>query len=733
MCLIKARQQWCWLAVVVILLVFGVCHGVGVLILIFLLIIGRLMTMRQPQLVMMTLISVMVYTPLLWQSHQSLIAPTVEQRRIVTVIPHWATMRRYEGGYQVEGVWRHQRVMVQVMSDKAPNTQRGLTGEAIISNGKQARVPYGFCQRLWLKSRHLSGSLSMKHPNATPIHQPLLWRLQMRVHTYLQRFPTFIRTYGQMLCLGLAFENKEAGQAYQDLGLMHLFCLSGLHVHLVIGFWRYILCRLNMTRRSVVIVEAVVIVLMYVWFNGGIGIFRSGVMRLYRDSLTEAGSSATGEEAWSVALLLQTLCFPYVLMSSSGLLSYAMSFFAIYFYRHIRPLWKRTLLYTLWTLPVIVYVFKQWHFLTPLLNLIAMPLFSYVLFPLVLMVIFCPLPILVSLVEALCVLVDTIIQWLAHLVPMELAPFNIVCLLLYGVLLWLLFMTKRYTKLSILLCLLFLLNEWHPMGEVTMVDVGQGDSLFIRPAGVFQHASLVDCGGKVFSRSRQKNATYTLLPFLKGKGVRVLDYFFITHADSDHMGDMLEVAKHCRIRHLCYSAGCEKKPLFNKKLQYMKQLQPAMKCHAVLAPKQWTEHGIQWKVLAPRKVGDGQNNDSLVMEVTAHQRRFLLTGDLEKEGEAALLNDLRHVDVLKVGHHGSKTATSEAFLQKIQPKQAWISCGVRNRFGHPHQEVTHRLQQYHIPMYRTDEDGTISYYFTIGYEKIMPMHQKDRIIKDDKT
>lgn len=117
------------------------------------------------------------------------------------------------------------------------------------------------------------------------------------------------------------------------------------------------------------------------------------------------------------------------------------------------------------------------------------------------------------------------------------------------------------------------------------------------------------------------------------------------------------------------------------------------------------------EVLYPVEVGDGSNNDSIVLYGRFYGWSFLFTGDLEEEGEKALLArypQLR-VDVLKAGHHGSKGSSHPAFLEKIQAKIALISAGEKNRYQHPHQETLERFKELKMTVFRTDQQGAIRF------------------------
>lgn len=258
---------------------------------------------------------------------------------------------------------------------------------------------------------------------------------------------------------------------------------------------------------------------------------------------------------------------------------------------------------------------------------------------------------------------------------------------------------------------LTLLSVKYPLtNEVTFIDIGQGDSILVREwTG---KNLLIDVGGRPFFSSKEHwrrghhvaNAQKTLIPYLKSRGIHTIDQLLVTHADTDHMGDIEVVAKAIRIKEILTSQGSLSHPSFVRRLR-------RLKCHVrvLAAGDQLPIMGSVLQVLYPWQLGDGKNNDSLVLYGRLLNRTFLFTGDLEKEGENEIIKrypQLR-VDYLKAGHHGSNTSSSAAFLDHIQPKVAFISAGKNNRYQHPHRETLARLEDRQITYYRTDTQGAI--------------------------
>ncbi|HXP83180.1 MAG TPA: ComEC/Rec2 family competence protein [Bryobacteraceae bacterium] len=249
--------------------------------------------------------------------------------------------------------------------------------------------------------------------------------------------------------------------------------------------------------------------------------------------------------------------------------------------------------------------------------------------------------------------------------------------------------------------------------ELTAIDVGQGDSLLLQlPRG---QTMLIDAGGLLqFGRVRKSNLDIgedVVSPYLWSRGIRRIDVLVATHAHQDHIGGLTAVLTNFRPRELWAGANFPSDVLDQARRLGVRVIEPH-------AGPTFEIGGVGFQVLSPpadyqpSKPGSPGNNDSLALRLTYGSRSFLLTGDMEKPMEARLLLDTLadhpdglHADVLKVGHHGSKTSTIEPFLQAVSPSVALISAGYENSFGHPHPDVVARLNTRHTAILRTDLDG----------------------------
>lgn len=266
------------------------------------------------------------------------------------------------------------------------------------------------------------------------------------------------------------------------------------------------------------------------------------------------------------------------------------------------------------------------------------------------------------------------------------------------------FKQKLITLVSALILVLispFIVTTVEGELVVTMIDVEQGDSFLLEQDG---KTALVDCGTKSGGKA--------VIEELKNKGITRIDYLFGTHPHDDHMGGMLEVINNFEIGTIIIPE-VESKKVTSKWYKNLMQKIKENKYNLEYAEQDavYDLGSAEIKILAPSKGSKSNlNNYSIILKVTHGENDIIMTGDAETPVEKEVIEKYGQeleAEILKVGHHGSDTSTSDEWLETINPEYGLISAGLGNQHDHPIKSTMTKLEKAGVQVYRTDESGTV--------------------------
>ena len=511
-------------------------------------------------------------------------------------------------------------------------------------------------------------------------------------------------TYLSLFLLGS--KKNYDDEIYRELGISHLFCISGMHFSFFMSFF---LCFFKDRKKAKII--AFPFMIFYAWIIGfSISVIR--VLGTVLFSLSPGKKYLSNHEFYIIFFCVLLWLNPFRIYDIGFLYSFIVSDALILFSKYLQ---KRSTLHKLISMSWISFVASipitlshqyELQFTSILWNIIYIPFISYVLFPMAFVVVL--FPFCFSIFSFLL----SILSW-ANQVSEKLLPSAIIFRkpsVLFYVLFVICFYGKkplRWKSLAIL-CLLAILKfstYFYPY-EFVMFDVGQGDSMLIRG----EKNILIDTGGKLSyqkekwqEKKTESYAQRVIIPYLKATGITKIDYLILTHGDYDHLGESINLVNNFKVDNVIFNCG-----EFNELEQELIKVLDKKKIPYYSCVKELNVDNNKLYSLNNKDYGN-ENDNSSVIYTKLNNHKFLFMGDAGVGVEEDLIEkyNLQDIDVLKVGHHGSKTSSGKEFINEINPKYSIISVGKNNRYGHPNKEVLNNLSDSKI--YRTDQNGSVMF------------------------
>ncbi|MGV3582253.1 MAG: DNA internalization-related competence protein ComEC/Rec2 [Methylophilus sp.] len=523
---------------------------------------------------------------------------------------------------------------------------------------------------------------------------------------------------------------------YLRTGTNHLMSISGLHITMLSGLvfalvnmlWRrFPSLVMRLATQKAACVAGMLTALIYAALAGfSVPTQRTLYMLMTVALMLLVGRKIAFPNILSVALLVVVLIDPWAVSAPGFWLSFGAV--AVMVYAASRRLatehWlveatKAQWAVTIGLLPALVLMFGQISLISPIANAIAIPVVSFIVVPFAILGSVLPVDSILYLSHQVLYGCMLILNWLAQLpIAIWQQGASTVWAALIGVIGVVVLLLPRgvplrYFGLFCFLPMMFVEPERPAKGDmqVTVLDVGQGLSVVVKTS---KHTMLYDAGAKYNAQTDAGSGI--VVPYLRTSGVKHLEGVVVSHDDIDHAGGIPSVLAQMSVDWMI-SPLSPTATMFNSP-QYLKF--PPKKHDKCYAGQHWQWDGVKFEVIYPEaKSYENENikdNDrSCVIRVSSANGSILLSGDVEKGGEYEMLEnhaDLLKTDVLIAPHHGSKTSSTQDFIQAVSPKFVVFTNGYLNRFGHPKAVVVQRYVNQDAQVLRSDYDGAVQLDFT---------------------
>jgi competence protein ComEC len=519
---------------------------------------------------------------------------------------------------------------------------------------------------------------------------------------------------------------EEVTNSYQLNGVSHLFAISGSHITFlsIIILWLLKRLKIEENKRYYIVI---IFLLFYMFLTDYAGSVLRSVVFFILISLNKMYYfNIKTVNILLLSLFVLLIAKPGLIYDVGFQFSFLISLYLIIYQsiiskinNYIKQLFIISLISFLVSIPICINNFFQINLLSILINIFFVPYVSFILFPLSFLILLFPF---LDCILFFCInILENISIFLSSIkigeIILSKPPFIIIILYYIFITIGIngiLHKKRIYIVPLILLIVIHSnINLFNNLPYVVFLDVGQGDSTLIS----LPHNGgniLIDTGGKLsFKNSWQtKNSEYkigidTIIPYLKSVGIKKLDYLILTHGDEDHMGEALNIVNNFKVNNVILNSGSlvtlEKKLINNFKKLHINYFYGKDKDIINI-------NDYKFYILSP-KIDINENKNSLVIYTKINSTRFLFMGDADISTEERIINEYKNLktDILKVGHHGSKTSTSECLLKTTKPRYAVIQVGLNNRFNHPSASVIERLKEYKVKIYQTSINGSVKF------------------------
>jgi len=530
------------------------------------------------------------------------------------------------------------------------------------------------------------------------------------------------RVKGLIQALSIGDKSKityEDSQLFQETGTSHLIAISGLHIGLIafigILFGRllfFISANEKINRFKYEAVFAISFALFYAMLAGlSIPTLRALVMVVVFSLAYASKNNVSRWTAWAFAMLVVLIYDPFSVLDVGFWFSFSAVAVLMFTFAgrnnkdcKLCVFIKAQIVILIGLMPLMAIIFQKINLLTPVANLLVLPLASFFLIPLMFASFIINLfsekmsNFLFNIVEMIANTLFKILDYLQNFnfltFPIQKINFSILLALFLLMIILLLPKLFRWKVVALFLLLPLFLDHKNNINntefKVNVLDVGQGLSVIIQTKS---HVLVYDTGAKY--ESGFSFATSVVMPYLQNQGIKHIDTLIISHDDNDHAG------------------GANELKAFYRNMEIIDVKGHYSNCQM---PKTWHWDEVTFTVLSPFEVDPYLgNNSSCVIKVSSSNGSILLTGDIEEPVEYRLIKNLAEEivsDLMIVPHHGSKTSSSMGFIDRVNPKIVLNSSGYANQFNHPHPTIKQRYLDKNIEFLDTQNKGMIEAFFS---------------------
>ena len=571
-------------------------------------------------------------------------------------------------------------------------------------------IPKAFNYRKYLKNKAIYYTVKISSIEVIGSDVSFINRVRNWLCDWIDKFDS--TGYVKGFVLGIKDNiNEDEYSKFQLIGVTHLFAISGMHISVILVVLNRLLSRLNNKLRYFIID---VLLLLY----GAVLYFPASLKRTICFYVFNTFNKVFNINISSLKLLFLVIfslvIYDYKIIYDIGFLYSVCTVGGILYSGNfikseskILSSFKLSLVAFLFSLPITLYNFYSINLLSIFYNMFYVLFVSTIIYPLSLIVLFVPkLYFLFEIFIYILVCVSNILTNIK--ISIIYMDFNIFEVLLFYLFLLLFINYKTKILFVFMLLIVFIdlvLPYFDSSSYVYFFDVGQGDSsMIITPYR--KEVILVDTGGV-----RNRNVSDDVICFMHSKGINSVDYMILSHGDFDHMGEAINLVNNFKVEKIIFNCD-EFNELENELIKVLdKKKVPYYSCI-----KELNIDDNKLYFLNNKDYGN-ENDNSSVIYTELNNHKFLFMGDASIEVEEDLMEkyNLKDIDILKVGHHGSKTSSSKEFIDKINPKYSIISVGKDNRYGHPNNVVLDILSKSKI--YRTDIDGSV--FFKINDDSLV--------------